>query len=66
MKGKRKYSPLVFVLAYLSFISLGLPDGLNGVAWPSIRGSFNLPVDAIGALLVLFTVGYLVSRAVAL
>jgi fucose permease len=48
-------------LAYVSFISLGLPDGLNGVAWPSIRAYFNLPIDALGSLLVMFTAGYLVS-----
>ena len=33
-------SPLLVVLAYVSFISLGLPDGLLGVAWPSMRGFF--------------------------
>lgn len=59
MKPKTKF--LLFGLAYLSFISLGLPDGLNGVAWPSIRAYFQLPLDALGALLVIFTAGYLVS-----
>jgi fucose permease len=48
-------------LAYLGFVSLGLPDGLNGVAWPAIRAHFNLPVDSLGSLLVMFTAGYLVS-----
>jgi fucose permease len=48
-------------LAYLSFVSLGLPDGLLGIAWPSVRASFQLPLDALGALLVLFTAGYLLS-----
>jgi fucose permease len=52
---------LIVGLAYLSFVSLGLPDGLNGVAWPSVRATFNLPLDALGALLVMFTLGYLVS-----
>jgi fucose permease len=50
-------------LAYLAFISLGLPDGLLGVAWPSIRATFGLPVDALGALLVMATTGYLLSSA---
>jgi fucose permease len=58
---KDKSRLLLVGLAYLSFVSLGLPDGLNGVAWPSIRASFNLPLDALGALLVMFTAGYLVS-----
>lgn len=52
---------LLVGLAYLSFVSLGLPDGLLGVAWPSIRTFFQLPLDALGALLVTFTAGYLVS-----
>lgn len=52
---------LLIGLAYLSFVSLGLPDGLLGVAWPSIRTFFRLPLDALGALLVTFTIGYLFS-----
>lgn len=48
-------------LAYFGFVSLGLPDGLQGVAWPSIRATFDVPLDALGALLVLFTAGYLAS-----
>jgi fucose permease len=48
-------------LAGLAFISLGLPDGLLGVAWPSIRGFFALPLDALGALLILTTIGYVTS-----
>jgi fucose permease len=61
---KRKSYLLLVGLAYLSFISLGLPDGLLGVAWPSISASFDLPIDALGALLVMFTAGYLVSSFV--
>ncbi|HXG64201.1 MAG TPA: MFS transporter [Blastocatellia bacterium] len=52
---------LLVGLTYLGFVSLGLPDGLLGVAWPSIRAYFNLPLDALGALLVMFTTGYLAS-----
>ena len=29
-------------ICYLGFVSLGLPDTLIGVAWPSIRATFNL------------------------
>ena len=61
MTRRDKSGLILIALAYLSFVSLGLPDGLNGVAWPSIRAYFNLPVDALGALLVMFTIGYLVS-----
>ncbi len=48
-------------LAGLAFISLGLPDGLLGVAWPSIRAFFGLELDRLGALLILTTVGYVTS-----
>lgn len=61
MKPERKYSLTLIGLAYLSFVTLGLPDGLNGVAWPSIRAYFGLPVGALGSLLMMFTAGYLAS-----
>jgi sugar phosphate permease len=48
-------------LAYIGFISLGLPDGILGVAWPSIRTSFSLSLDALGSLLVASTAGYTLS-----
>jgi fucose permease len=48
-------------LAFAAFISLGLPDGLLGVAWPSIRRTFDLPVSQLGPLLALIMAGYLAS-----
>jgi fucose permease len=59
---RRVNGPLV--LASLGFVSLGLPEGLLGVAWPSIRASFGLPLDALGLLLATFASGYFVSSAV--
>ena len=50
-------------LATLGFVSLGLPEGLLGVAWPSMRASFDLPLDALGLLLATFASGYCVSSA---
>ncbi len=49
------------LLVFLAFISLGLPDGLLGVAWPSIRANFGLPLDSLGILLFAVTSGYLSS-----
>lgn len=49
------------VLAFFAFISLGLPDGLLGVSWPSIRGEFAVPLDALGLLVAITTAGYLTS-----
>jgi fucose permease len=51
----------LIVLAYIAFISLGLPDGLLGVAWPSIRASFGRPLDSLGIILIASTAGYLTS-----
>lgn len=49
------------ILAFIAFIALGMPDGLLGVAWPSIRASFSLPLDAVGMLLGAAVTGYLTS-----
>ena len=58
---KRPLKIGLVLLAYVAFISLGLPDGLLGVAWPSMRADFALPLDALGMLLVASTSGYLTS-----
>lgn len=58
---KNKLSLLLIALVYLGFVSIGFPDGLQGVAWPSMRRSFGLPLDALGGLLVMYTAGYLIS-----
>jgi fucose permease len=52
---------LLLVLAYVGFVSLGLPDGLLGVAAPSILREYRLVPADIGALLTAFTAGYLLS-----
>ena len=49
------------ILAYIAFIALGMPDGLLGVAWPSIRNDFSIPLDALGFLITSATAGYLTS-----
>jgi len=57
----RQTSLTLLVLVFVGFISLGLPDGLLGVAWPSIRQTFGLPLDAIGALFLTTVCGYLAA-----
>lgn len=49
------------VLAYVAFIALGMPDGLLGIAWPSMRAYFSVPLDALGMLLVGSVSGYMLS-----
>jgi len=57
MRSKKGLIGLIFI----AFISLGLPDGLLGVAWPDMSTGFGLPLDAMVMLLVGSTAGYLVS-----
>lgn len=51
----------LIVLAYIAFISLGMPDGLFGVALPSIRADLSVPLDSVGVFLIAGTAGYMVS-----
>jgi len=51
----------LILLAYIAFIALGMPDGLMGVAWPSIRYGFGIPLDALGSLLAVSVAGYIIS-----
>ena len=51
----------VAALAFLAFIVLGIPGGMLGVAWPSIRDGFLLSQDQVGALLLASQIGYITS-----
>jgi len=53
----------LLVLAFAAFVALGLPDGALGVAWPSMRDTFDQPVGSLGILIAAITVGYLTSTA---
>jgi MFS family permease len=57
----QRTSLTLLILVFAGFISLGLPDGLLGVAWPSIRQTFGLPLDALGALFLTTVCGYLAA-----
>ncbi len=60
--SKKRYSKIgVILLAYVAFIALGMPDGLLGVAWPSIRTGFFIPLDSLGMLLAAAVTGYTIS-----
>jgi fucose permease len=48
-------SLLLLALIYFAFISLGLPDGVVGVAWPAMRLSLNQPVEAAGLITMVAT-----------
>ena len=58
-------NPLLIALAFLAFISLGLPDAVLGIAWPSIRGTFALSITHLPWLIAFSMAGYLTSTAAA-
>jgi fucose permease len=47
---------LLLGIVYVSFISLGLPDGILGVAWPAIRADMDQPLAAVGIITITMTV----------
>jgi MFS family permease len=53
----------LLVLAYLAFLGISLPDGLLGVSWPSMSGSFGQPVGALGLMLPFAVAASMVSSA---
>lgn len=59
--GRAKMGLSLMLLAFVAYVSLGLPDGLLGVAWPSMRRDFGLPLDSLGALMISSTIGYLTA-----
>lgn len=54
----------LIIVTYLAFISLGLPDGLLGIAWPFMSSKYDVPLDALGILLIGFTCGYLSTSSI--
>jgi len=60
-KAKQHPKLGLILLAFIAFVALGLPDGLLGVGWPSIRTGFAIPLDAIGVFLTAVVAGYMTS-----
>jgi fucose permease len=56
---------VVLLLAYVAFVSLGLPDTVLGVAWPSLRAGFGISQSAMGAVLAAGMSGYVLSGLLA-
>ena len=52
---------LRLAVIYLSFISLGLPDGLLGAAWPSIYPAFGTPMSYAGIVSIIICIGTILS-----
>ncbi len=49
------------LLASTLFVLLGLPEGVLGTVWPSLRESLDRPVESLAWLVAGYTAGYFVS-----
>ena len=65
MPTARSNSKLLLLIAFLAFVSIGFPDAVLGVAWPSIRETFNRQLPDIGFILFSSGAGYFLSSALA-
>lgn len=52
---------LLIIIIYVSFVSLGLPDGVLGAAWPSMYPALAVPVSYAGFLTMIIAGGTIVS-----
>ena len=52
---------LLLAIIYVSFISLGLPDGLLGSGWPSMYQNLNVPVSYAGIVSMIIAGGTIIS-----
>lgn len=52
---------LLLAIIYISFISLGLPDGLLGAAWPTMGPELGAPVSYAGIIAMIISAGTIVS-----
>ena len=52
---------LLLVIIYISFISLGLPDGLLGAAWPTMGPELGAPISYAGIIAMVISVGTICS-----
>ena len=52
---------LLLAIIYISFISLGLPDGLLGAAWPTMYPAFGVDVSYAGAIAMIIAMGTIIS-----
>lgn len=52
---------ILLAIIYLSFISLGLPDGMLGAAWPSVYPQFEVPVSYAGLLAMFISAQTIIS-----
>lgn len=52
---------LLLVVIYIAFISLGLPDGLLGSAWPVLYTEIDVPFSYAGIISMIISAGTIIS-----
>lgn len=52
---------LLLAIIYMAFISLGLPDGLLGAAWPVMHGELAVPESYAGIISMIISGGTIIS-----
>ncbi|HEV2129005.1 MAG TPA: MFS transporter [Thermomicrobiales bacterium] len=65
MSTKRTGFSLLVLVTFLAFVSIGFPDAVLGVAWPSIRATFDRALSDVGFILVSSGSGYFLSGVLA-
>jgi fucose permease len=51
-------------IAFIGLVALGLPTGMLGIAWPSMRASLDAPFAGLGLLVAAITVAQFAASAV--
>lgn len=57
----KKYSIILLIIIYLSFIALGLPDALLGSSWNLVRVDLDVPLGTLGLMTVLVYIMSIIS-----
>lgn len=52
---------VLLAVIYFAFVSLGLPDGLLGAAWPTMGPALGVPVSWAGGISTVISLGTIVS-----
>ena len=52
---------LLLIIIYIAFISLGLPDGLLGSAWPAMQTQLSVPIHYAGIISMIIATGTVIS-----
>lgn len=65
MPTSRQTSRVLMLITFLAFVSIGFPDAVLGVAWPSMRETFNRALPDLGFIVFSSGTGYFLSGIVA-